>query len=458
MADTISFTPRDGRLPSPSAGARPAPQRRPRARAALAAAAELALALVLAATCFAVVLLVLARAFPQATGIDELLQAEGASWEGAQAPAAHEGASAGTDGGWAVALLTVLDNQVLRKGSGSLAWDPAHDGTKIARGDGVQTTREGMAVVTLDRDDWLRIGRNSLVMLPQPDAWDSGTRNAILDVVGGEVWGEFSGRKGSVRLTVVGARTPVRIESQPGEAAPSRFKLAVRPDHTAYLAVYAGHVTLTAGGRSVTLRANEGVALRAGELTGPVRALPPPPLVSDPDDGRAWRFREFPPAIAFRWPHDPAAPRHRLAIAKDDAFRAVVFEESIGADTLSLGSLGPGAYWWRLSTQQDGFDGPPSAARRMALELDDVPPPLEVAFPADPVADETCRIAGTTEPQGRVFVAGTEVATDADGHFATDTPLHPGSNLVVVEALDQAGNSTYRSRVVRCAPRHGTVR
>jgi hypothetical protein len=45
-------------------------------------------------------------------------------------------------------------------------------------------------------------------------------------------------------------------------------------------------------------------------------------------------------------------------------------------------------------------------------------------------------------------VDGVEIAAGEDGAFRYSGELKPGVNLIRVEALDQAGNASYASRIV----------
>ncbi len=487
MTDRTGFVARDGRLPDraalPAERAGPA---RGRGRRAAERVFEITLALLLTLLCFSALLLILDRAFPSATALGELMRAADA-----EGFASRPGAVlAGTGVELREAVLSVIGNEVLHKTSGSVAWDPAQQGAHLGQGDGVQTRREGMAVLTFDRDEWLRVGRNSLVILRNTNELDASGgaitvyggggegspaesqaaaaheparalstwgddrgaapgRTAIT-LVAGEVWGHFSGRQGGpVQVDLQGSGQSVRIDRAADGTRPSRFKVSMRPDHSAAVTMFDGHSNVTIGQRTVRLGPSQYLVLRASELVGIVRTLPAAPALSAPEEGRTWWFREFPPVVTFRWKAAEGDGFHRLEIARDERFRDVVFNESVEGDSLSLGSLPPGEYVWRVSGMRAGVDGSPSAVRRMSLVLDQSPPRLEVAFPDGPVETDHARIEGVTEPDSRLFVAGVAAAPDADGRFSIDTILRPGSNLVVVEAVDTAGNSTYRSQTVR---------
>ena len=79
---------------------------------------------------------------------------------------------------------------------------------------------------------------------------------------------------------------------------------------------------------------------------------------------------------------------------------------------------------------------------------DGAPPRLEVTFPSWPVRGSEFALKGSTDPGVQVFVNDTEIKTAKNSWFRHTLNLEPGMNLVVVEAVDAAGNQTYRSQIV----------
>ena len=73
---------------------------------------------------------------------------------------------------------------------------------------------------------------------------------------------------------------------------------------------------------------------------------------------------------------------------------------------------------------------------------------MNVVYPAAAVEGDQCTITGSTEPGVRVLVGGERVDTNEVGHFEHTISLDRGLNVVVVEAIDSAGNTAYSSKVV----------
>ena len=69
-------------------------------------------------------------------------------------------------------------------------------------------------------------------------------------------------------------------------------------------------------------------------------------------------------------------------------------------------------------------------------------------LPPPTTKENRFRLAGRTEPGARVLVGGERVPTNEAGEFEYDLQLRPGINLVVVQAVDPAGNVSFRSQMV----------
>lgn len=75
---------------------------------------------------------------------------------------------------------------------------------------------------------------------------------------------------------------------------------------------------------------------------------------------------------------------------------------------------------------------------------DTTPPALILHSPAKGahVDGEAVTVKGAAETGAKVWVHGEPVTTDAQGRFVRDVPLKPGRNLIVLKAMDAAGNKT----------------
>jgi hypothetical protein len=82
---------------------------------------------------------------------------------------------------------------------------------------------------------------------------------------------------------------------------------------------------------------------------------------------------------------------------------------------------------------------------RLVQDLD--PPTLAVELP-EATTSERLVIRGSAEPGSELFIENERVPLAATGEFEYALQLNPGLNMIVIEAVDTAGNSTYRSQYV----------
>ena len=176
----------------------------------------------------------------------------------------------------------------------------------------------------------------------------------------------------------------------------------------------------------------------------------PEPLV--PADESLIVFSTAPPRVRFEWAPDEHAESYGIVLARDLDLRDVAYGGVVSEPAFSHGNLKPGIYFWQVTGRSGRVEGPPGPVRSFAIQRDSEPPVLHVSFPEHAVHSASLRIAGETEPGAEVFVGGSAVETHEDGSFAHELSLEPGVNVVVVSAIDPAGNRTYQSGLVRFSP------
>ena len=96
-----------------------------------------------------------------------------------------------------------------------------------------------------------------------------------------------------------------------------------------------------------------------------------------------------------------------------------------------------GASYRSITYEEEGYD-----------TADMWAPALQVGFPEEPIDTAIFTLRGETEPDAEVFVGDSRVELDEDGSFTHAVHLQPGFNVVVVEAIDPVGNTSYASSVV----------
>ena len=82
-----------------------------------------------------------------------------------------------------------------------------------------------------------------------------------------------------------------------------------------------------------------------------------------------------------------------------------------------------------------------------SITLDSTPPTLSATVPSTS-ASSSLSISGSTTGASKLLVNGKQVMLGSDGSFTTTVSLSPGSNVIVITAMDAMGNSVERTYTV----------
>jgi hypothetical protein len=349
------------------------------------------------------------------------------------------------------AVISRMQNTVKGKRAGRIAWEDAKQGMHLYNRDAIHTFKRSSAVVRIDEENYLDLGENTLVIIRQLDQdLMIGKKQSVLVMVDGELRGRISGggqESVNVEITTPSATTIIR--SGEGARNQAEFKVSVNPDKSSTITVFEGVADVGSKGQTVRVEENQGVTVNLGERPGDLQSLPKPPVPVSPSNNGIHYYRDLPPKILFSWKGKAGMNAYRFILAKDPGFRDVVEEERLSKSRFAHGNLEEGIYYWRVSGLSGWKEGAFCATRRIRVVKDVEPPPLQVHFPNEKVnIDQKIVLTGMTEPGAHVFVQGKPVRFDESGAFEHPLKLKPGINIIVVEAVDAAGNVAYRSRMV----------
>ncbi|QXE92498.1 FecR family protein [Geomonas subterranea] len=390
-------------------------------------AAETGAALLLVLALFWLFILFLFTVFPSGTPIKEMV-----SESGAASPLSRAGAKRPE-----AALQSLVRDVRCRRGD-SVAWGDASEGMILYNRDAVQTFDRSGATISFAPGDRLAMGSNSMVVVTRLNETLEGGPRSYRVHVEGELRGSFSSAK-RVRLEVATAGHLARVV--PGG---SRFTFTPLGENASSLTVHAGEVQVRGEDRVVRVPARFGVTLRRGVPVGPALPLPAAPRLKN--DNLLYRFRLLPPRVRFDWTGAEGA--YHFQLSAEPRFRKVVLDSKVNGTGFDAGTLEAGDYYWRVSRVEEGREGPFSRTGHCRLLQQLNPPRLEVDFPPPSVGIGGYRLAGRCQPGSSVYVNGDAAAMAEDGSFSHEIELRSGVNLIRVEAVDQAGNASYASRVV----------
>lgn len=416
--------------------------------------AEMAATLTLVLIFFSLILGILNLAFPTGKGLNiftggEVLYSPVKSVR--ELLLSRGGVEGGLDDNRAVAaVLTNIENKVKNRRANRIIWKNASKGMNLYSHDAIQTFSYSSAVISFDEKNQIELGNNSLIVIRsmEKDLLFNEKRSFMV-MVDGELRGRIvaSGDE-SVHLVIATPSAVTRIKTRKQSDGIAEFRMKISPDKSSSITMLHGVAEVMAQGEKVIIGTNETsfVAIDSPPLVL-TSALKPVKLIS-PDYSRNFYYRDLPPKVKFTWEAMHGAREYRFVLARDASFRDVILDEYTVTTEFGYGNLKSGNYFWRVNAVDSVQEGPYSMTRAVTIISDSEPPPLSVKIPSNSVKEKNLTMSGLTEPLSRVFIMGEEISVEGDGAFNTRLALSPGINVIVVEAVDMAGNVTYSSHLI----------
>ena len=351
-----------------------------------------------------------------------------------------------------IAHLADVRREVKIRSADSIAWTDATEGVSVRNRDAVQTFANSRARVDFTTDNELRIAQNSLVIF-RSGAADPflQRRDPAVVVMEGELTGAVNAEYGSFGVELPVGVVVLKGDGDTGDAVD--FKLSINPDKSSTIAIYAGEADVNIAGKHYRVTANQGLTIAEDGRTAGVRALPALARIRLPGANAVAKFRDIPPRVEFRWGNVDGAQNYRLELAKDARFEEILVDEYLRDAAFTHGNLAAGTYYWRVSARSGWAQGPATAPRRLRVVADTEPPLLELN-PIEQVVAGAYQLRGRTSRDATIYVRGERVPTAADGSFEYVFEASPGSNPIVVEAIDAVGNVAYNSQIFHVRTDH----
>jgi len=397
---------------------------------------------------FSVFLSIMNLLFPTGTGLKEIM-----SRDQDRVAANGPGGAAGAAPGKATALLTNLQNTVKSKRENAIAWSAAHKGMPLYDQDAVQTLERSSAMLTFDENSSLELGANTLMIIKSIERNEQArTKRSLLLMVDGDLHGRIAGTgQEALQLEIATPNATARIDTGRLPSNKGDFKVSINPDKSSTITVFQGAAQVTVGGKEVLVGSNKSLTVDADNtLVGP-KDLPKTVELVAPDPSRRFLYRDLSPRIKFRWKAAPDATKYHFVIARDPQFQDILIDERLTHTEFTHGKLPHSIYYWRVSALDHWQEGLFSDTWQFNTVQKRSAPELVVNFPPKRVKEKRCSITGSVEPGARVFIMGRRVAIDEEGNFKHPIELARRINVLVVEAIDAAGNVSYRSQLVHGA-------
>ena len=345
--------------------------------------------------------------------------------------------------------LLNIQRRVQRRGANSLTWTDANIGDTFSRNDAVQTFARSTALLQVNAQSRITIGENSLIVFENQNADPFLSREgSTLVMIDGELSGTLSSEDDSpFSFGIALPNSDVTLVRNPQDDD-VRFLITVNEDQSTTVNLHGGSAEIVdRDGKRRRIGENESATIDATGRRITLSKLPDPPRNTGPANHETAVYRTVPQKIDFSWSTVPQADRYHLVVARDAQFSDRVVDDDVLGTSFRHGALGPGTYYWHVRSRRAWSQSDMSPVRRLEVIQDITPPRLELEPPPATLAAGEWRLHGSTDAGAAVFVDEVEVE-NLDGRIDHAIKLKPGANVIVVKAIDSAGNLNYASLAV----------
>ncbi|MGZ5441390.1 MAG: hypothetical protein ACXW5U_03815 [Thermoanaerobaculia bacterium] len=344
-------------------------------------------------------------------------------------------------------FLTVEGDVKFQKGAAG-EWKDADTRTALVNGDWVKTGDRASAELIFSSGTLYTIGANALLEIYSTVNPSTSRKTNAVQM-----------RVGSVEVATTSDSSTVRT---PGTqvVVESQSAIQVGVDHEEQTSIMstrgAASVASEKGGEAIRIATGEKIsATPAGEIS-PIKKLTMPPALLSPGDNQVFQLSpEL--KIQMLWQTQADATGYALQVSRSRLFSTQEINKRMPKTSATAQVTEEGSFYWRVaSVGPDGDVGPFSPFRRFRVSgggksagaQDRTPPVLRMKAPFH-VGGQFYTIAGVTEPGATVFINDEEVDVESGGGFQKLVAFEKvGRNVVVIKAVDPAGNQKVESQFV----------
>lgn len=351
------------------------------------------------------------------------------------------------------AVVRGVRNKVLYRAADAVAWGEAKVDMNLFDSDRIATKARSEAIVAFDEDNEMRVEANSVLVV---ESLAQSKTEQTLSMTLSLPEGGFRSRiarsdNHNVKLRINLPSADILVDTARIGGGEADIAAHVEPGAADRVAVYSGEAEVVApSGERLTLRSNEFTEVAPDGSLTEVRALPSAAIILLPGRDATVYVSEQRPEVTFKWKRVDECAAYRLELARDADFLDELLDERITRGRFTYGNLEPGSYLWRMSCLDDaGLQGHYSDVTHFEVVEDNDAPQLDVLSPAVNAVVDGAQLEARckTEPGVSVFINGEEAKADGR-EFARVVTLAQGVNTLVFEAIDEAGNVMYNSRLV----------
>ncbi|HVE71391.1 MAG TPA: hypothetical protein VNI54_08495 [Thermoanaerobaculia bacterium] len=343
-------------------------------------------------------------------------------------------------------FLTVEGDVKYQKGATG-EWKDADGHIALMNGDWVKTGDRASAELIFSSGTLYTVGPNALLEIFSAVNPQTSRKTNTVKMRVGSVEVATTSDTSTVRTP----GTQVVVEQQ------SSAQVGVAEERTSVVSMRgAASVAPEKGGESIRLASGEKVSATPEGAISPVKKLTMPPALMSPGDNQVFQLS---PRLQVQmiWQAQPGAGGYVLQVSRSRLFSTQEINTRRTRTSATAEVTSEGSFYWRVaSVGPDGDIGPFSAFRRFRVSggtktgttADRTAPTLRMKAPFH-VGSQYYTIAGVTEAGATVFINEEEVDVSSDGTFQKLVAFTSiGRNVVVIKAVDAAGNQKVESQFV----------
>lgn len=343
-------------------------------------------------------------------------------------------------------FITVEGDVKFQKGAAG-DWKDADTRTALMNGDWVKTGNRASAELIFASGTLYTVGPNALLEIYSSVNPATSRKTNTVKMRVGSVEVATTTDTSTVRTP----GTQVVVEQQ------STAQVGVREDQTSIISMRGGaSVAPEAGGTPVRLASGDKISSTPAGTLSAVKKLTMPPALLSPGDNQVFQLG---PKLQVQmiWQPQTGANGYVLQVSRSRLFSTQEINTRRQKTAATAEVTSEGSFYWRVaSVGPDGDIGPFSGFRRFRVGggstktgiTDRTPPVLRMKAPFH-VGGQYYTIAGATEPGATVFINDEEVDVTSAGAFQKLVAFDKiGRNVVVIKAVDPAGNQKVESQVV----------
>lgn len=340
------------------------------------------------------------------------------------------------------AILSEKKGKVQSRKKDQTIWYDSEKNQELIEKEHIRTLSGASGEISFVDGSKLNLNENSLAVIEaMKQDLVKNTNTSSVVVLQGDIMAYLSSqsKKNQVNVSAPGVETDIRSRS---------FRTSRDENNITKFANYDGEIDVKAAGALITIGKNEGTTVAPGQKPKEARKLLDPPGITVPGSKQKFYINRIP----LKWEPVPGAKSYQIQIAMVRSFSDRILDQKVSGRTeFSWQSEATGVFYVRVaSIDQENFTGAFSGVVEFYIDKDVTPPFLLVNEPANnaSVYQPLITVSGDAEYGAALLVNDDSVVIADNGQFRHQYQLTSGKNRLLIQAIDEAGNTSKVERVV----------